>query len=222
MQGLGCPPLSMGRRCGAEILPNPGPGTLQPLRAHRGGARSPWLSLRLHHFWGHHRDCFPQSPGWGGPPLGAQPTSAIPSTLIPVHRHPSLSRTPQFSVGPCRGDTATLGTPAPQKHPAPPSTAAPHTHTAKTFSNRAMGFWGAFVFFLPASGPGVCILGFPTEGVSRGWGELLVSGNEGAGSSLRLGPHHLLTAYKLFRSGHIAGGLAVPLGTLWPAGAFCY
>lgn len=127
---------------------------------HMGGAAAPRLGLGLRHFWGYCRDCFPQPPGCGDPFLGFTPPLLSPAPQS--HGHTSLSRTPQFSVGPCRGDTATVSAPAPQKHPAPPSSTVSCTHTAKTFSNGAMGFLGAFCrfcffIFLLASGLGVCI-----------------------------------------------------------------
>lgn len=154
--GVSSPLPSMGGRRGGEIFPDPGPGALQPLQAH-GGVPCPLCSVWGCITLGATAETVSPSLRSGGTPLGAQLPSAIPSTPIPVHKHPSLRRTLQCFVGPHGGDTTTLSSPAPQKHPAPPSTAVPHTHTARTFSNRVMGFWGAFGFFLPAAGPGVCI-----------------------------------------------------------------
>lgn len=155
--GVSSPPPSMGGRRGGEIFPDPGPGALQPLRAHGGRGLGPFSSVWGCITLGATAETVSPSLLGGGTPLGARLLSAIPSTPIPVHKHPSLRRTLQCFVGPRGGDTTTLSSPAPQKHLAPPSTAVPHTHTARTFSNRVMGFWGAFGFFLPASGPGVCI-----------------------------------------------------------------
>lgn len=92
------------------------------------------------------------------PPLGVQPLSAIPSPLIPVLSHPSLSRTPQFLVRPHKGDIATLPVPAPQKHlplPAPLCPTLP-----KPFLTERWDFWELFggfgFFFSPLLNPGIC------------------------------------------------------------------
>lgn len=173
----------------------------------QGDSRSPRLSFGLHHFWGHHRGCFPQPSGWGGP-LGAQPPSAIPSPLIPVLSHPSLSRTPQFFVGPCGGDIATLPVPAPQKHQPLPAPLLPTL--PKHFLTERWNFWkllGGFGFFFSPLLILGFVLGFPGQRSEQG---LLISGNEGPAA-----------AYEQFRSGQVVRGSDASWHPVVGTG-FCY
>lgn len=118
----------------------------EPTRGFQVPSAQFWVASLL----GSPQRLFPPTLWVGRLPLGAQPPSAVPSPLIPVLSHPSLSRTPQFFVGPCGGDIATLPAPAPQKHQPLPALLFPTL--PKPFLTERWNFWelfGGFGYFSP-------------------------------------------------------------------------
>lgn len=159
------------------------------------------------------------TPSWGSSPL-CYPQHPNPMGILPSAEPRSFRWDPAEVTLP-------LSVPQHPKNTRPlPAALCPAPTLPKHFLTEQWDFWGLFVAFVFLFSSSLLVsgfvLGFIGQRSKRG---LLISSNEGAGSSLWLDSHNLLTAYKLFRSGCIVGGLAVSLGTLslWEGGAeFCY